>query len=223
MDQGFSYGDIIVIGAIAAFILLRYRAMLGETGERDDMPHQAPSTTTPDFERVILLPSARAAAAAADKKDEEIGEKYGSLAENFVAMRGIDREFAPDEFMTGARTAYEMVIGAFSKGDRETLKMLLSDTLYKQFDASLTAAEESGRHDDTTLVAITKSEFSEAQLKGSTATIAVDFVSEQIHLVRDAEGTILEGNPSHAAPVEDRWVFTRNLANADPNWQIIET
>ena len=28
--EGFGYGDIIVIGAIAAFIILRYRAMLGE-------------------------------------------------------------------------------------------------------------------------------------------------------------------------------------------------
>lgn len=221
MDSGFSYGDIIVIGAIAVFILLRYRAMLGETGERDEMPRQNPASTQ-EYERVILLPSGRSTAQP-EKKDEEMGKKYGSLAENFVAMRGIDREFSPEEFIQGARAAYEMVIEAFSKGNRDTLKLLLSETLYKQFDASLTAAEGKGERDDTTLAAITKSEFASAQLKGNLATIAVDFVSEQIHLVRDASGAIIEGNPSHAAPVEDRWVFTRNLTSSDPNWKIIET
>lgn len=220
MDSGFSYGDIIVIGAIAVFILLRYRAMLGETGERDEMPRPT-ATQTQDFERVIMLPPNRTT--AQEEKKEDLGAKYGSLAENFVAMRAIDREFAPDEFMQGARAAYEMVIEAFSKRDRETLKMLLSDALYAQFDASLNEAERNGQRDDTTLVAITKSEFVSAQLKGNTATITVDFVSEQIHLVRDAEGTIIEGNPSHAAPVEDRWVFTRTMTHSDPNWKIIET
>ena len=219
MDGGFSYGDIIVIGALAAFILLRYRAMLGEKNERDDAPRPK-VVPLADYGRVIQLPAARVAPTA-DKKDDVA--KYGSLAETFVKMRGIDREFSPDEFVGGARTAYEMVIDAYNKADRDTLKMLLSDALYKSFDAALTQEKTDGKRNETTLVAISKADIVEASVKGNLATIAVDFASEQIHLVRNDAGEIVEGNPSAHTQVEERWVFTRTLANSNPNWQIIET
>ena len=212
------YGDIIVIGAIAAFILLRYRAMLGERTERDETPRAAP---VQEFERVIQLPAARTT--PAPEKKEDMSERYGKLGEAFTAMRNIDREFAPDEFIQGARAAYEMVIEAFSKRDRDTLKMLLSDDIFKSFDLSMKDAEEANRFPDTTLVAITKAEFADAKVKGNVATITIDFESEQIHLIRDRDGTILEGNPSQEERVEDQWVFQRTLTNNDPNWKVIET
>ncbi len=220
MDTGFSYGDIIVFGAIAAFILLRYRAMLGEKSGRDEAPRVKP-TLNAEYERVIQLPAASLTTAV--EKKEDVSAKYGALAETFVTMRGIDREFSPDEFLQGARAAYEMVIEAFSKADRDTLKMLLSDALYKNFDSSITNNRAMSRVVDTTLVAVTKAEITDAKLSGTTATIAVDFVSEQIHLVRDLDGKIIEGNVSQQDRVEDHWVFSRNLTNADPNWKVIES
>lgn len=220
MESGFSYGDIIVIGAIAAFILLRYRAMLGEKTGRDAPPPRSKPTLASEFERVIQLPVPTTKPAAEKKEDSA---PQGAFAGLFVGMRAIDREFAPDEFLQGARAAYEMVLVAFSKGDRDTLKMLLSDALYNNFDRSITEGQNADRITDTTLVAITKATIADAKLMGSTATLTVDFVSEQIHLIRDAAGAILEGNPSQQNKVEDQWVFTRNLASTDPNWKIIET
>ncbi len=221
MDSGFSYGDIIVIGVIAAFILLRYRAMLGTTSERDSSTPRAKPAPVAEFERVIQLPAARLA--ALPEKKDDMTAKYGALAETFVAMRGIDREFAPDEFLTGARTAFEMVIAAFSKADRDTLKMLLSEQMYKSFDLSLTDAAAANRIANTTLVAITKAEITDAKLKGNLATLTVDFTSEQIHLIRDKDGAILEGDVSRVEKVEDQWVFTRTLTSSDLSWTIIET
>lgn len=221
MDGGLPYGDIIVIGAIAAFILLRYRAMLGEPRGRDESarPSAAPLA---ENERVVQLPMLRASPATPEKVDDF--SKHGdSLAEKFVAMRAIDREFSPDEFLQGARTAYEMVITAFSKRDEDTLKMLLSPDMFKSFALSLADAQKENRFTDTTLVAITSAKVTSAKLVGSHATIAVDFVSDQIHLIRDEAGTILEGDPSAQLKVEDGWVFTRNLNSASPNWTIIET
>jgi len=208
-----------VFAAIAAFILLRYRAMLGQKTERDDAIRPNP-TPLPDYERVIQLPATRVAPAP-DKKDDYA--QYGTLAATLTAMRTIDREFTPEEFLTGARAAYEMVIAAFSKSDRDTLKLLLSDDIYKSFDGSLARAQSEGRIQDTTLLAISKADMQDAKLKGNIATITVDFLSEQVHLIRGLDGAIIEGNPSQQEPVEDRWVFTRNLANSDPNWKIIET
>jgi predicted lipid-binding transport protein (Tim44 family) len=222
MEGGFPYGDIIVIGAIAAFILLRYRAMLGESRGRDEQGPPPMGRVSEELERVIQLPAARAA--AAEKKPEEnYGEKYGSLAETFVAMRALDREFSPEEFLTGARMAYEMVITAFSKRDRDTLKMLLSDSLYKSFEQSLKDEESAKRFTDTTLVAISNAWVKEAKLNGTQATLSVEFVSDQIHLMRDAAGAIVEGDASAQNKVEDQWVFTRDLKSTSPNWTIIDT
>lgn len=221
MDAGFPYGDIIVIGAIAAFILLRYRAMLGEDRGRDESSSRPTPVPLNDMERVIQLP-AKAVTVLPEKK-EDFSEQYGSLAATFVAMRGIDREFSPDDFLTGARAAYEMVITAFAKRDRDTLKMLLSSDLYKSFEQSLKDAEKEKRFDDTTLTAITSAKIKDAKLSGNTATVTVDFVSEQIHLIRDENGSIIEGDPSSENRVEDEWVFTRNLSSNNPNWTIVET
>lgn len=220
MDNGFSYGDIIVIGAIAAFILLRYRAMLGQDTRRDDSSRPTPAPVN-EFERVIQLPAARIP--AQPEKKEDLTKQYGSLAETFVAMRGIDREFSPEEFLQGARNAYEMVIDAFRTGDRDTLKMLLSDAIYQEFDTALKEGEAAGRKTETTLVAINSAVPQSATLTGMNASVTVTFISEQIHLVRDGEGTIIEGDASREQKVEDSWTFTRNLASSDPNWKIIET
>jgi predicted lipid-binding transport protein (Tim44 family) len=221
MDGGFPYGDVIVIGAIAAFIILRYRSMLGEQRGRDETVRPSVMPLA-ERERVVQLPLLRQAAAIPEKVDDF--SRHGApLAERFVAMRAIDREFNPDEFLHGARAAYEMVMNAFSKRDRETLKSLLSPEMAKSFLLSLDDAEKEKRFNDTTLVAITKAEISTAKLVGNMATIAVDFVSEQIHLIRDGEKNILEGNPSEQLRVEDAWIFTRNLSSASPNWLIIET
>lgn len=221
MDSGFSYGDIIVIGVIAAFILLRYRAMLGTTNDNDGSAARPTAAPVTEFERVIQLPAARISALT-EKKDDFGGYKT-FLAETFVSMRAIDRDFTPDEFLQGARAAYEMIIEAYNTGDRDTLKMLLADDIYKQFDASLKEEEQSGNKSKTTLVAINSATISNAKLTGSTAKLTVDFLSEQIHLVRDAEGKVIEGDVSRQEKVEDCWVFTRNLSSSDLNWKIIAT
>jgi predicted lipid-binding transport protein (Tim44 family) len=222
MDGGFPYGDIIVIGAIAAFILLRYRAMLGEPRGRDEGEARPPSQPMNDDSRVIQMPVMRAAAPA-EVKEDDFSANYGSLAESFVSMRALDREFTPDEFLTGARMAYEMVIAAFTKRDRDTLKMLLSAPMFKSFDLSLDDAEKEKRFNDTTLLAISKATISKAKLVGSVATITVDFVSEQIHLIRDDKNAIVEGDVSARQVVEDEWVFTRDMKSGSPNWTIVET
>lgn len=216
MDGGFQYGDIIVIAAIAAFILLRYRAMLGEKSGRDVSDIPRPPA---DLEPVIQLPE-REVVRPAEKKIEK---DTGAFADQFSAMRSIDKEFSADEFLGGAKAAYEMVIEAYNEADHDTLKMLLAEPIYKEFKASLEANAKEGRKADTTLVAIVKAEIADAKLKGNKATITVDFVSEQIPLVRDQDGEIIEGNASAQEAVEDQWVFERNLASADPAWKVIDT
>jgi predicted lipid-binding transport protein (Tim44 family) len=162
------------------------------------------------------------------KKKENAEKKAFSdepveLSDKFAAMRKIDAQFTASEFLNGARAAYEMVLEAFNEGDEETLAMLLSKDVLREFKGTLAANAKAGRKAHTTLVAILKAEIADAKLRGNVATITVDFLSEQIPLVRDASGEIVEGNASYQEAVEDQWVFERNLAVSDPAWKVIET
>ncbi len=219
MDSGIPYGDIIVLGAIAAFIILRYRAMLGEKSGRDAADLRA--APLEEYERIIQLPGRDAPIVPA--KPAVPAKDYGALNDTFAAIARIDREFTPEEFMNGARGAYEMVIEAYNKSDDETLKLLLSTPIYNNFKSQLREDAAQGRKHTTTLVVIARAEMTDARLRGNTAQITVDFHSEQVNLVRDRDDAIIEGDPSHQAAVEDRWVFERNLGNTDPNWKVIET
>ncbi len=220
VDGGFPYGDIIVIGAIAAFIILRYRAMLGEKSGRDSNEVIRPRPLN-ELEPVIQLPEREAARKKGIERFAPI--EAGAFADQFSAMRAIDNEFSPQEFLTGAKTAFEMVVEAYNEGDHDTLKMLLSDRIYKEFKQSLDANEKEGRKVHSTLVAIVKADVAAAKLRGNKATITVDFLSEQIPLVRNVAGEVIEGNISQQEAIEDQWTFERDLKSNDPAWKVIET
>jgi len=218
--EGFGYGDIIVIGAIAAFIILRYRAMLGEQSGRD------PSSFTPPPASDPLEPVIRVAEREKPKPEApaEPAPNYApGLEGSFKQMRAMDAGFSAEEFLQGARMAFEMVVKAFSAHDRETLQMLLDSTILANFESALKTQETAHQRRETTLVAITESRITAAQMRGRVAELTVAFTSEQIHIVRDEAGKIIAGDPSQVETVEDEWSFTRDMASANPNWLISGT
>lgn len=216
------FGDIIVLAAVAAFILLRYRSMLGEQRGRDVTDAKRPQAE--EMERIIQLPlkdvTPKPSADPLLLGDREIDPATRKVLEE---CQRLDADFTVSDFLEGAKAAFEMLITAYREGDRETLKMLLSKELFENFDKAITAEEKENKRTQGTVVAITKAELTEAKLKGSTATLSVQFVSDQIQVVRDKDNVIIEGDASHEVEIDDHWVFTRDLKSLNPNWTIIET
>ena len=68
-----------------------------------------------------------------------------------------------------------------------------------------------------------RSGIEDAELQGRTAFITVRFVSEQINVVKDSEGRIVEGDPSDVTQITDLWTFARNTRSRDPNWTLVAT
>jgi predicted lipid-binding transport protein (Tim44 family) len=62
-----------------------------------------------------------------------------------------------------------------------------------------------------------------AKMESSRARVTVRFKSEQINLLKDVEGKIVEGDPQTAEEVVDLWTFERDTASSDPNWTLVET
>lgn len=227
MSDGMPYADIVLLALIAGFVLLRLRSVLGqnigrdpvqpeyrkvEKAEQESSVFRKPDTIAGDFKEVLR-----------EEKDEAIEALPAPLRETVAAIRARDSDFTVKSFMEGARGAFEMIFDAFNENDRDTLKMLLSPELYTTFARELdqrTAAAERG---ETTLLALLSQEMAAASLTGPMARITVRFVSEQVSVVRDAAGAIIDGDPSHPQHVEDEWVFERDTGSRNPNWTIIDT
>lgn len=235
MDDGLQFFDIILLAAIAGFLVLRLRSVLGRRGGHERPPgrydpfkgEQAEDTVEDKIiqlgDRVTQDDAAEPAAAEAGAESFRPGESDTPLATGLTQIKLADRGFEEESFLGGARAAFEMIISAFSQGDRRTLRPLLSNDVYEDFAGVIKAREEAGETLDTTMIGVTSVEIIEAELQGRTAFITVKFVSEQINVTRDAQGEIVDGDPNEVASITDIWTFARNTRSRDPNWTLVAT
>ena len=124
MGNGFQFLDIILFAAVAAFFVLRLRGVLGKrTG------HQKPNLelftkrkkAEAEEDKVIPLPDRNRAANAEEAEGEEAPEIAARtagpetpLAAGLLQIKRADKAFDEEQFLTGARTAFEWVINAFA-------------------------------------------------------------------------------------------------------------
>lgn len=203
--------DLIILAFIAGFILYRLYATLGE------------QTGFDEAEEMELEQAAAAAAPSPKPRRQAIEEIDASIRNVIQQMTKLDPEFSLKEFREGASWAFEMIIDAFAKSNTEPLKQLLSKSLFQQFAAALKERAAQGYTFENTLVKIESDEVVEATLKGSVAHLKVKFVSEQIPLLKDKNGVVIEGNVHQIDQVVEYWTFERNLTSDDPNWILIST
>jgi predicted lipid-binding transport protein (Tim44 family) len=145
------------------------------------------------------------------------------LALGLDAIAAQDSSFDPGHFLSGARSAYEMIVLAFANGDRRALKDLLSSEVYESFEAAIKEREKLEQKTETRFVSIDKSEIIAAEAREKTAQLTVRFVSQMISVTRDKAGTIVDGNPDKVADITDVWTFARDITSRDPNWKLVGT
>lgn len=222
MSENFPYADIVFLAVVAAFIALRLRDVLGKkTGHDTPLDYSGRSEKRPD-ERGVPLPNAEEEDEPYDIRDDLNQLGNPKLLESVEAVRAIDPSFRLGQFQEGAKAAFEMILNAYREGDKETLKSLLSKAIYRKFSEQIDRREMTGRHEETTLVAILQAEVESIALESSSrCRITVAYKSEQVLVVRDSKGEIIEGDPSDVEEVEDHWVFERNLRSQDPNWALV--
>lgn len=229
MPEGGIPVDLIIILAIAAFVVFKYRQILGHKTGHDVESHkdQLHQRRMQSEERVVQLrqyqreeedeetPSAPKDTALEEMEDNQIRKKLEEV-------KAQDPSFTLDDFLKGAKGAFEMIIDAFNNADRQTLKMLLAEDLYEEFDRELKKLSKDKHSSHTTLVSIQKAEVLDATIHQQTARLIVSFLTEQIHVVKNADGKIIEGDPSRIEQVEDEWTFERTIKSRNPNWTIVD-
>ena len=225
----------IIFLALAVFIFLRLRSVLGQrTGsERPPYDRAAPNVVqrTQDNNNVVPMPGAvidqaplapTADVAPADRW-KGVAEPGTPLAAGLDAIAAQDSSFDPRHFISGARSAYEMIVLAFANGDRRALKDLLSSEVYESFEAVIKDREKHEQKTETRFVSIDKAELVGAEARDRAAQLTVRFVSQMISVTRDKTGAIVDGNPDKVADITDVWTFARDTSSRDPNWKLVGT
>ena len=214
------YFDIILFAMVAAFLVLRLRSVLGRrTGNerrRDPIVRRA----EPTGDKVIAFGQRPNGAAPAPATTEPPGD---AVAAGLARIRDADPGFDPPQFLEGARAAFEMIVAAFAEGDKDKLRPLLSDEVYRPF---CTAIDERGAAHETLesrILALKQIDISEAELDGRAARVTLKIVSDQINVVRAHDGSIVDGDPEHAIEKTDFWTFARDTRSSDPNWALVAT
>jgi predicted lipid-binding transport protein (Tim44 family) len=227
----------IIFLALAVFIFLRLRSVLGQRTGRERPPYDpysAREAARPsNNDNVVALPPRPAgdvAPAPAPAAEAEPAERWKGVAEQgSPAAIGLDAVVAQDpsfdarHFLTGARAAYEMIVTAYAQGDRRTLKNLLSKEVYDGFEQAIKDRETRGEKAETRFVSIDKADITGAEVKGRTAQVTVRFVSQLVSVTRDKDGNVIDGSPDKVTDVTDVWTFARDLSSRDPNWKLVAT
>lgn len=214
MDGGFPI-DLILFGMIAAFLVLRLRSILGRrTGfERPPAAYPAPASPVAPVIEGRAEPVAPPPARVLPDPNSPVGETLAS-------MHASDPSFDPATFLNGAENAFRMIVDAFARGDRATLRPLLSDATYASFDSAITARESAGQTQVSEMHGIQSATIEQAELNATLAKLTVRFVSDQISLTNDAKGNPVAGTDA-VTELVDLWSFERDLMAGDPAWRLV--
>ena len=145
------------------------------------------------------------------------------LSAGITQIRIADNSFNPAEFSGGSRGAFEMIVQAFAEGDVETLKNLLADDVFDNFNTAITERADANQRLETTIIGIKSAEIIEAGMDGRNALVTMKFVSEQVNVTHDSEDRVVDGDPNQVTDVTDIWTFARDTKSRDPNWKLVET
>ena len=225
----------IIFLALAVFIFLRLRSVLGQRTGRERPPYDPYSAREPAgqaSDKVVALPNRKPEAVTSQPAESAVpaGERWKGVAEpgselaaGLDAVVGADPTFDPKHFLTGARAAYEMIVTAYAEGDRRTLKNLLSRDVYEGFDAAIGEREKRGETVESRFVSIDSADITGAELRGRSTQVTVRFLSQLISATRDKQGNVVDGNAEKVSEVTDVWTFARDVGTRDPNWKLVAT
>lgn len=220
----FQYFDIILFAMIALFLVLRLRSVLGRrTGNerrRELFTRRAAPAADKTGPRQLPNPLHADQGAAAAVPARQSG---GSAADGIDRIRRADSSFDPAEFLNGARAAFELIVAAFTRGDKEALRPLLGDEVFGPFAQTIDNRVAAKETLETRDLRLDQAEIVNADLVGRTAQVTVKLVSQQVTVTRAADGSIVDGDPEHPVEKTDCWTFARDTGSADPNWLLVAT
>lgn len=156
------------------------------------------------------------------EKIELISGKDGKIIKMIIPTNAISlpkkETMTEEDFLRGAKMTFHVVSNAFAKGRKKELKDFLAPKVYDTFIKAIEMREAKKNSVDFSLICLSSAKvLKKAQ---DLTEVTVKFVSEQINLLKNEKGEVIEGDPMTVATVEDIWTFKRK---GHDNWIITAT
>ena len=221
MNNFFSV-DLIFFIMIAALLVFRLRNVLGRRTGNEKKPGFGFS-----FDAKVVDKNSNNIKEIKINKEHILNslKKYKNLDKNGDLKRIyiLNPNFSPKKFLKGAKDAFEIIVAAYAKGNLKKVKDLLSPNIFKTFSNISNQRIKKKQTLEHTLISFKSEEIKRIILKSTIAEIAVRFVTEQVNLLKNNKGQIIEGNNDYIENHIDYWIFSKDLKFSNPNWKLIVT
>ncbi len=193
MSENFGFIDIILLAMIAGFIFLRLRNVLGKGADNSPIKPNFANKSRDDFSFV-----------------KEVRTESNKPV------------FDEASFKKGAEYAYEMIINAFAKGDKQSLKPLLTKKLYLDFEKIIDDRNEKKLTSSLTFIGIEKMSIDKVGNVDTKYKVTARFISQIINCLKNEKDEVVEGDAEKTKTTTDVWSFERDLKDSDPTWYLTE-
>ena len=209
--------ELIILAGIAVFLFLRLRSVLG-TREGFEKPRMQPKNDAPKRDFKVID-------GGEDKDITDNVDKNSRSAEALKLIKSEDENFTVNEFLSGARSAYEWILMSFEKNEIDEIREFLSEEVAEAFDAVVEQRVSQGLTIEAEFIGIREMKLIEASYssKTKTAEISVSFVGEMTSVVKNTSGEIVEGDSKQIKRQKDIWTFSKDIKSSSPNWLLVAT
>lgn len=214
--------DIIFLVIVVAFILTRLYNVFGSHAEEKKVRVVVKSVNKETEEQIM-----REISDALNEKQDATPKAVSptdlaNMSEQDKLLARIPA-FDKQGFINGANKVFELVLTAFNSGNMESVKELISKKILTAFNEVIAQRKEQNMTSEVDFICFDKSEIKDVKILKNSAKIAVEFITEQVNLLRNAEGKVIEGDENFIQKITDVWTFERSLNAQSNKWLLVST
>ena len=198
--------DIIIFAIIAIFLVYRLKNILGQNSDSNEQNNQI-DIGKKDFSNVVKLGNLVSNKTKTDKN----------------SISKIDPTFNEEEFLKGAQNFFQMVINSFVKGNLKDIVNYIDDKLIKSFKSVIDERLEDGESLKIEILKMKSIKIKDVKELKNFVRLSVLFETEQIKVLKDKKGKVIDGDPKKSILVKDLWTFEKEIKSKDMNWKLVET
>ncbi len=215
--------DIIVLLIVVALIFQRLWRVLGTRPEEEPKKVRLSREGAEKLYKLLKTETEKGLKEAAQTAEVLTPINEEPISETDSVLQKIPG-FNKDSFIKGAKKAFQVITEAFNKADAETLKMLVSTSVYKKLQEIIKQRQADDITAETDFICFDKAEIIKAQIDNKNkALISVEFVSEQVNVLRDKDDNVVQGDENYIQTITDVWTFERPLDAHTLNWTLVST
>lgn len=205
MQSSFPYFDILIFGVIAVFLILRLRNILGTKTDANDQGINKKETSK-NFSNIVPFK-----------------EKKEGVLKDIEKILKVDPQFQVDDFLSGSKTFFKMVLESFANGNVENIAPYLKPSVLKSFKSAINERIKEKETEIIELNSIKKNEIRSVSITKTSIKISVFFETLQVRALMNKDSKVIDGDKDNEILVKDEWVFERKINSDNPNWVLVET